>query len=105
LIASAPSIAGLLRLYVSTAIQRAARGEGTRAAVALALEGGLRVVVRILAVPLAVAFVTPILVGLVQTGGLWVGPPRADLGRLAVGRGARGQVLAALVPGALAVAI
>src|SRR5581483_7422689 len=42
LIASAPSIAGLLRLYVSTAIQRAARGEGTRAAVALALEGGLR---------------------------------------------------------------
>ena len=76
-----------------------------RAAVALALEGGLRVVVGILAVPLAVAFATPILVGLVQTRGLWVGPPRADLGRLAVGRRRQGEALAALVRGALAAAI
>ena len=32
------------------------------------------------------AFATPILVGLLQTGGLWIGAPRADLGRLAPGR-------------------
>jgi flagellar biosynthesis protein FlhB len=101
LIALAPSIGGLLRLYVSTAIERATRGEGVRAAAVLALDSGLR----ILAVPLAVAFATPILVGLVQTGGLWLGPPRADLGRLAAGRRARGEALAGLVRGALAVAI
>ncbi len=101
LIALAPSIAGLLRTYVSTAIAHAARGESVRAAGVLALDSGLR----ILAAPLAVAFATPIFVGLIQTGGLWVGPPRADIGRLAVGRRRRGDALAALVRGALAVAI
>jgi len=105
LIASAPSIAGLLRVYVATALAQAARGDGVGAAAAFALEGGLRIVVRILAVPLAVAFATPILVGLVQTRGLWVGPPRADLARLAVGRRRQGEALAALVRGAVAVAI
>jgi len=79
LIAYAPSMGGLLRLYVATAIERAPRGDGVGAAALLALDSALR----ILAVPLTVAFVTPIFVGLVQTGGLWVGPPRADLGRLA----------------------
>ena len=101
LIASAPSMAGLLRVYVATALAQAARGEGVRAAAMLALDSGLR----ILAVPLAVAFATPIIVGLVQTGGLWVGPPRADFGRLAIGRRRQGEALAALVRGALAVAI
>ena len=42
LIASAPSIAGLLRVYVATALAQAARGDGVRAAAALALESGLR---------------------------------------------------------------
>jgi type III secretion protein U len=101
LIASAPSIAGLLRAYVATALTQAARGEGVRAAAVLALDTGLR----ILAVPLAVAFATPILVGLVQTGGLWVGLPRADVGRLAVGRRRQGEALAALVRGVFAIAI
>jgi len=101
LIAYAPSMGGLLRLYVATAIERAPRGDGVGAAALLALDSALR----ILAVPLTVAFVTPILVGLVQTGGLWVGPPRADLGRLAPGRRARGDALAGLTRSALAVAI
>ena len=100
LIVSAPSIVGLLRSYVATALAQAARGGSLREAVVLALDGG----VRILAAPLAVAFATPILVGLLQTGGLWIGAPRADLGRLAPGR-PRVGTLAGLVRGALAVAV
>ncbi len=100
LIVSAPSTAGLLRSYVATALAQAARGGSVREAVVLALDGG----VRILAAPLAVAFATPILVGLLQTGGLWIGAPRADLGRLVPGRPRVGR-LAGLVRGALAVAV
>lgn len=100
LIVSAPSIAGLLRAYVAAALAQAARGGSLREAAVLALDSG----VRILAAPLAVAFATPILVGLVQTGGLWLGAPRPDLGRLAAGR-ARPGTLAGLVRGGVACAI
>ena len=100
LIVSAPSIAGVLRSYVAAALAQAARGGSLREGAVLALDSG----VRILAAPLAVAFATPILVGLVQTGGLWIGTPRADLGRLATGR-ARAGTLSGVVRGAIAVAI
>jgi flagellar biosynthesis protein FlhB len=105
LIALGPSLAGLLRMYVATAIAQAARDQDMREAAVLALDSGLRIVVRILAVPLAVAFATSILVGLVQTGGLWVGPLRVDLGRLAVARRAQREVLAGLARSALTVAV
>ncbi len=104
LIASAPSMAGLLRAYVVRAMalaQAAHGGGGVRAAAVLGFDAG----VQMLAAPLAVAFATPILVGLVQTRGLWIGAPRADLGRLASGWRARGVALAGLVRGTLAVAI
>jgi flagellar biosynthesis protein FlhB len=100
LIVSAPATAGLLRTYFAAALAQAARGGSLREAAVLALDGA----VRILAAPLAVAFATPILVGLVQTGGLWIGAPRADLRRLAPGR-SRAGTLAGLVRGALAVAL
>lgn len=100
LIVSAPSIAGLLRSYLATALTQAARGGSLREAAVLALDGG----VRILVAPLAVAFATPILVGLVQTGGLWIGAPRAELGRLVPGR-ARAGTLSGLARGAVAVMI
>jgi len=101
LVATGPSIAGQLRAYVVEALQGAARGGDFGAWSARALDSA----VRILAAPLAVAFAAPVLVGLVQTGGLWVGAPRVDLGRLAPGRRARGAVLAGLARGAIAVAI
>ncbi len=101
LAATGPSIAGQLRAYVAAALEQAARGGDVGVWSARALE----IAIRILAAPMAVAFALPILVGLVQTGGLWVGPPRADLARLAPGRRGRGAVLAGLVRGALALAI
>jgi flagellar biosynthesis protein FlhB len=80
-----PQILGQLIAFTEAALGQAARGEALAAAAARAFDSGARV----LSVPVAVAFAVTWAVGLIQTGGLWLGPPRADLGRLSPGAALR----------------
>ena len=102
LVALGPSIVAELRAYLAGALAQAARGGDPGAAVSRALDVGARLI----AAPLGVACAATLLVGLVQTGGLWVGWG----GRLAPARtgGAGGRPPAlgtAVVRGAGALAI
>jgi flagellar biosynthesis protein FlhB len=103
LIALGPSIVAELRAYVAGALAQAPAGGDVVTAGTRALDVGARLI----ALPLAVAFAVTLLVGLVQTGGLWIGWPRPGFpGMRAGGAGAGpGSRLAAAARGGLAVAI
>jgi len=105
LIALGPSIAGQAVAYFRDALARAPAGGSAGAAAVQAVSSGLRV----LAVPLAAAFVLTLVAGFAQTGGLWIGPPRADLGRLSPASGwrrlAQGRGLAASAESAVKLAV
>ena len=94
-----PSIVGQLVATFAAGLRLAPAREPLGSAAARALDGGAR----ILSVPLAVVLVFTLAAGLIQTGGLWLGPPRPELGRLRPGwAGGRGRDLAAAGAGALA---
>ena len=73
-----PSIVGQLTATFAAGLRRAPAREPLATAAARAFDSGARV----LAVPLAVVLTCTLAAGLIQTGGLWTGVPRVDLGRL-----------------------
>jgi flagellar biosynthesis protein FlhB len=73
-----PSIVGQLVATFAAGLRLAPAREPMAAAAARALDSGARV----LAAPLMVVVTFTLAAGLIQTGGLWTGVPRADLGRL-----------------------
>ena len=73
-----PSIVGQLVATFAAGLRLAPAREPLATAAARALDTGARV----LAAPLAVVVTFTLAAGLIQTGGLWTGLPRADLGRL-----------------------
>jgi type III secretion protein U len=105
LVALGPSIVGQLADALGAALARAPAGGHLDAATAAAFDSGVRVLV----VPLAVAFGLTLIAGWMQTGGLWIGPPRADLGRLSPGAAWRrfwgGGAFAVSVQGLVKVAV
>ena len=105
LVALGPSIVGQLAASFGAALARAPAGGPPGRAAAAAFDSGVRVLV----VPLAVAFGLTLIAGWAQTGGLWIGPPRADLGRLSPGAAWRrfwgGRAVVASIEGIVKVAV